>query len=134
MTRINEVVMKCKVIINQNKNPIYIGMIWFAIAFLGGLKLIYDNYGHITSLGTSISFFGKLLALLVAVLLAFLFIISLCVFIYRALTFDGKERKIVIYATPFLVLLFSKLIVNLQWTSVAGYFVGDEKLIWDSAV
>ena len=134
MTRINEVVMKCKVIINQNKNPIYIGMIWFAIAFLGGLKLIYDNYGHITSLGTSISFFGKLLALLVAVLLAFLSIISLCVFIYRALTFDGKERKIVIYATPFLVLLVSKLIVNLQWTSVAGYFVGDEKLIWDSAV
>lgn len=93
MVRINEVVMKCKAMINQNKKPIYIGMIWFTIAFLGGLKLIYDNYGHITSLGTSISFFGKLLALLIAVLLAFLFIISLCVFIYRALAFDGKERK-----------------------------------------
>ena len=134
MTRIKEVIKKYKLMAIQYKKPIYVGMIWCIIAFVGGIKLIFDNYGYVSSSGTQFTILGKIFALLVATLLAFSFIIASCIYIERALVFDSKERKIIVYSVPFLSILFAKLIVNLQWTSVANYFVGDEKLIWDAAV
>lgn len=48
--------------------------------------------------------------------------------------YNEKERKIVFFSFPILIILASYLLTNLAPTHMNDYYVGDEKNIWDAAV
>lgn len=110
--------------------------IWLIVALVRGQKFAEEacklgtayHYRSMISYGQQI--FWSVLGHIIAVLL----IIGVSSFLVRAVLNNGKERRIVLYSVPLLIILIRRLYYDLRFSDISTYYVGDEKLIWDAAI
>ncbi|SFN78923.1 hypothetical protein SAMN04487831_103303 [Pseudobutyrivibrio sp. UC1225] len=116
----------------------WISLIWAVLSFVLGIRFLKNNYsiGMNNVYSNVVSKSEQVLWLVIAILIAVSCIVLLVKFIVKAVLINGKERQILIFSIPFLVVFIVFFIykyVNSN-SDVYSYFWGDEKNIWDAAV
>lgn len=70
----------------------------------------------------------------IAYLLAVIVIYNIARFAVKAVLYNDRERKIILYALPALILLLGAFLSDIAPVHMESYYLGDERNIWDAAV
>lgn len=70
----------------------------------------------------------------IAYLLAVIAIYNIVRFAVKAVLYNDRERKIILYALPALILLLGAFLSDIAPVHMESYYLGDERNIWDAAV
>jgi len=109
-----------------------VAIIWSIISITRGLNFVTTQGKLVESyeIGRAQRLFWCSLAIFFAIIAIYAF----CKFFVNAIKNDGSERKILIYALPFLFVFMSYFFITYVRAYNASYYQGDEKLVWDAAV
>lgn len=115
--------------------------IWSVISLIGGILFIirYYEQGLKNPYCMKISTSGQITWAVIAYIFAVLIIYLICSFAVNAIFENGRERKIVMYALPFLLLFLAACAgkyfkLHLTPDTLIGFYDdGDERNIWDAA-
>lgn len=120
-----------------NKESMIMTGIWSICSISGCIRFMKLHYAEAMNspYQFAIGKTGQYISAVIAAVIAILMIYAACNFFYRAEKEDGKERAILRYALPILIVLVAYLLTDIASVNgISPYYSGDEKNIWDSAV
>ncbi len=117
----------------KEKTDVLIAIAWYMFSLIGGLRLLRKHYGQSDTYKDAISKGQQYFWLGIAIIIAFIIIYAFTTFLLKAFSEDSKERKILTYMVPFLLMLLAYFVVTIVDNPYEAYYHGDELLVLNSA-
>lgn len=121
---------------NEKKVIFFITIVWAIISLAGGIIFLKKFYsvGMMNQWCSVVDKWEQIAWAVIAYLLAVIAIYNIVRFAVKAVLYNDRERKIILYALPALILLLGAFLSDIAPVHMESYYLGDERNIWDAAV
>lgn len=123
--------------LDNEKMIIYVlTIVWAIFSLVGGILFLKKFYsvGMMNQWCSVVDKWEQIACAAVAYLFALMVIYNITRLVVKATFCNDRERKIMIYALPALLLLLGALLSDITAVHIVSYYLGDERNIWDAAV